>query len=100
MAVCESWYFHQKREGKMFEKSRIQFNARHEDNINRGRLLMTLLITRTRVRWRNIILEFILRHIRIEELNNMLLLFGSISNIDTFHPCVKASGKSVHERFY
>ena len=29
-----------------------------------------------------------------EELNNMLLLFefGSISNIDTFHPCVKASG--------
>lgn len=59
----ESWYFHQKREGKMFEKSRIQFNARHEDNINRGRLLMTLLITRTRVRWRNIILEFILRHI-------------------------------------
>lgn len=26
-----------------------------------------------------------------EELNNMLLLFGSISNIDTFHPCVKAS---------
>ena len=75
----------------MFEKKVYsQFNARHEDNINRGRASHDPSHHENARALEEHFRNYPQTH--TEELNNMLFLFGSISNIDTFHPCVKASG--------